>query len=48
MMKHYNHHSEKFDSSELWDGGQRGSLSQDEAAALLLLLGLLLVVVFLC
>lgn len=48
MMKHNNYHNEEFDSSEPWNGGQRGSLSQDEAAALMLLLGLLLVVVFLC
>lgn len=48
MMKHYNHRSEEFDSPEPWEGGPRGSLSQDEAAALMLLLGLILVVVFLC
>lgn len=38
---------EPFDSSETGSGGQRGSMSPDEAAALLLLLGLLLPVVFL-
>ena len=48
MMKHHDHRSEEFDSPELWNGRQRGSLSQDEAAALMLLLWLLLVVVFLC
>lgn len=48
MMKHNDRHSEEFGSPEMWNGGPRGSLSQDEATALLLLLGLLLVVVFLC
>ena len=48
MMKHRDHHSGEFDSPEPWEGGPRGSLSQDEAAALMLLLGLLLLAVFFC
>lgn len=40
-------HDEPFESSKTRSGGQRGSMSQDEAAALLLLLGLILLVVFL-